>query len=266
MSTSTWRDLTAQQLATARPRRVLLVEDDDVYVTRLRRTLLDAAPQSFSLTVTPTLAEALSALGADSFDIVLLDLGLPDEQGARTYESIRRAVPHTPVCIVTSSDDPDLAAYTLYLGAVDYLIKDASDDLVLHVIGRAISRYRPYGGGLDRELELPPLENQSLAEVDQALFASLVGVYSGIVDLAIRAGYLNDATSHRPDLRTLANRLGRARASARDALAIHKAAIEARMRINPADANRWIHEASTVALELLAMLTEFYRERSPVDA
>lgn len=143
MSPTSWRDLTERHLATAVPRSLLLIEDDDFYVSRMRTSLIEAHPQSFRLEVCRTLTHAELALSTSTFDLILLDLGLPDSHGLSSFERIHRAARNRPVVVITSSDDPELAARLLYLGAQDYLVKGASDDLLMHVIGRAISRSAP---------------------------------------------------------------------------------------------------------------------------
>lgn len=259
MQTPTWRDLTARQLATARARRVLLVEDDDLYVRRVRRTLLDAAPQAFSLEVAPTLAEAIHAVASKVFDVVLLDLGLPDEVGVRTFERMHKAAPRTPTIILTSADDPEAAAYTLYIGASDYLVKNASDDLLLHVIGRSISRLRPNAGVIGLDLAASD-SGEPLRISHPQMFEGIVEVYAGIVNLAVRTHVQPvPDEGHRLELRTLAQQLGRANAAARDALEIHTSAIEAHLATPTAETDAWIGEARMIIIELLAMLVEFYR-------
>lgn len=259
---SSWRDLTERHLATAAPRAILLIEDDDVYVERIRDALLAAHPTSFSLEVSRTLAHAENALGGSRFDLVLLDLGLPDEHGMRSFERVQRAAGSQPVVIITSSDDPDLAARLLYLGAHDYLVKGASDDLLLHVIGRAISRTAPDAGRLP-VIDPDPTMREPLQERSPDEFDSLISEYLSIVGLAVHQRIVPGATSnYREPLRVLAEHFGRADAGARDALQVHTEAVRRQVHRGLPDLDAWVNESRLVALELLAQLTEHYRDRA----
>lgn len=258
MQRSTWRDLTERHLAIAAPRSVLLVEDDEVYVERMRAALIEAHPKAFRLEVSRTLRHAENALRQSTFDVVLLDLGLPDEHGMRSFDRLHRLAPTCPIVVLTSSDDPELASRLLYLGAQDYLVKGASDDLLLHVLGRAISRTSPEAGRLPAIA--PDPERTPLAERDPDAFAVLVQEYLAIVALAARQRILRDTTTnYREPLRVLSEQFGRAGAGARDALEVHKHAVSQTVQGGSPDLDSWVTESRLVALELLAQLTEYYR-------
>ncbi len=262
MTRASWRDLTERHLATAAPRSVLLVEDDDLYVERLRASLIDAHPKSFSLEVSRTLAHAENALKSTTFDLIFLDLGLPDEHGMRSFERVQRVARGRPIVIVTSSDDPELAARLLYLGAQDYLIKGASDDLLMHVIGRAVSRIAPDAGRLPI-IEPDPEGGVPLRERDPESFDVLVVEYLGIVNIAARQRIMGDSgPSYRDPLRVLAVQFGNADASARDALEVHASAIRETVSSGVPDLQAWVNESRLLALELLALLTDHYRRRA----
>lgn len=262
MARSSWRDLTERHLATAAPRSILLIEDDDVYVERVRDALLAAHPTSFKLEVSRTLSHAENALQGTRYDLVLLDLGLPDEHGMRSFERVHRAAGTQPVVIITSSDDPDLAARLLYLGAHDYLVKGASDELLLHVVGRAISRSAPDAGRLP-VIEPDPEMRAPLQERSPEEFESLVGEYLSIVGLAVHQRIVRGATvNYREPLRVLAEQFGRADAGARDALLVHTEAVRRQVVRSLPDLDSWVNESRLVALELLAQLTEHYRDRA----
>lgn len=62
MAPTTWRDLTERHLAIGSQRKILLVEDDDLYVERMRQVLINAHPHTFSMEVSRTLAHASQAI------------------------------------------------------------------------------------------------------------------------------------------------------------------------------------------------------------
>jgi signal transduction histidine kinase len=117
----------------AKPRVVLLVEDDDDDRGRILRMLRGAA-RRYEIVECTTGAEGLSALnGERSFDCVILDYHLPDMDGLTFLRKAR----HTLVAatVLTGKDDDEVAAQMLEAGAEDYLLKDG---LSAHGLTRSI--------------------------------------------------------------------------------------------------------------------------------
>jgi diguanylate cyclase (GGDEF)-like protein len=78
-----------------------------------------------------------------SFDVVLLDLGLPDSQGLETVEQMVAAAPEIPIVVLTGINDPELGIEAVQRGAQDYLPKDHFDsNLMIRAIRYAIERHR----------------------------------------------------------------------------------------------------------------------------
>ena len=105
--------------------RVLLVEDDNGIALGVAAGL---RPLGWAVDVAATVAAAWSALCAEPFDLVLLDLGLPDQDGAELLRRLRQPRsglpdPSTPVLITTARDQVSSRIVGLDLGADDYLTK-----------------------------------------------------------------------------------------------------------------------------------------------
>jgi signal transduction histidine kinase len=103
--------------------QVLLIEDDDVDATQVRRTLRDD-PEEFRLHRVTTLQEGLDRLGKGEIDAVLLDLHLPDSHGVDTVVRLRENDPDVPVVVLTLAHDPEIALGALAAGAQDFLVKE----------------------------------------------------------------------------------------------------------------------------------------------
>src|SRR5919206_605198 len=91
------------------PPRVLLIEDNPGDVRLLREALLEAGTRKFSLTVAERLEEGLTRLSEKDFDVVLLDLSLPDAEGLDTVTRAHEAAPQVPIVVLTGTDDEELA-------------------------------------------------------------------------------------------------------------------------------------------------------------
>lgn len=111
-------------LAVQREVRLLLVEDNPGDALLIETSLESSHDPPFELHVESRLAPALELLGKEGFDLVLLDLNLPDSFGFETVTSVQRVVPKTPVVIITGNIDEAFARAAVQAGVQDYLVKD----------------------------------------------------------------------------------------------------------------------------------------------
>jgi signal transduction histidine kinase/HPt (histidine-containing phosphotransfer) domain-containing protein len=108
---------------TGGPIRVLLVEDEPGDAGLAQLALRDSPNTRFEVDWARSLAEAERRLAAQSYAIVLLDLGLPDSVGLATLATIRAVSGAPPVVVLTGLSDAEFGLATLRSGAADYLVK-----------------------------------------------------------------------------------------------------------------------------------------------
>lgn len=135
MTVSTSRD---ERLA------VLLVEDQpfDAQMVKAWLSRPGGGTGQFDLAVAGSLADALAALGARPFDVVLLDLWLGDSNGLDTLLQIRSRTA-SPVVIISGASDEELSVHAVKAGAQDYIVKGRSDgDTLRRAIRYAVERHR----------------------------------------------------------------------------------------------------------------------------
>jgi len=126
----------------ATARKVLLVEDDSADADFLRMSLRKFS-DSVDITHTSLISEAVTALEDERFDVVLLDLNLPDGRGAECVEKIHKADELVPIVVLSGHDDEDFAVEILNQGVQDYLVKWEGDGrIILRAIRYAIERKR----------------------------------------------------------------------------------------------------------------------------
>src|SRR5437762_7026623 len=89
--------------------RVLLVEDNPADARYLREEIADAGGGRVKLTHVSRLSQALERLEVEEFDVILLDLTLPDERGLDTLRRAQAKAPGVPVVVLTGMDDEGLA-------------------------------------------------------------------------------------------------------------------------------------------------------------
>jgi len=105
------------------PVKVLLVEDSPSDAVLLQESLTQNDLGGFEFTHVDTLAEGLARLGQTRFDIMLLDLSLPDSSGPDTFLRTRTAAPQLPIVVLTGSEDEAVGLDAVRHGIQDYLIK-----------------------------------------------------------------------------------------------------------------------------------------------
>lgn len=104
-------------------RTLLIVEDNPGDARLLREMLRDDNWQNVDMVFAATMVEAERHLAAHAFDIILLDLVLPDAQGITAIKRTRAAAPFVPLVVLTGMDDEAVASQSLQEGAQDFLIK-----------------------------------------------------------------------------------------------------------------------------------------------
>jgi two-component system KDP operon response regulator KdpE len=103
------------------PRKLsVLVIDDEPQIQRLLK--IGLATEKFRTAEARTAASALKQLAEEEFDVVLLDLGLPDTGGLAVLEQIRKTST-VPVVVLSVRNDEDCKVKALDLGADDYITK-----------------------------------------------------------------------------------------------------------------------------------------------
>ena len=138
--------------------RALLVEDDSCHAKIVERVLADAELAAFTLECVDSLDAALDTMAGNEFDVVLLELGLPDARGMEALHGVRKQSPDVPVVVLTANSDPNIGIRAVAQGAQDFLYKgDLSIRVLERVLLHAIQRQEMLGsiqqaaGLLDRK-------------------------------------------------------------------------------------------------------------------
>jgi two-component system, cell cycle response regulator len=150
--------------------RLLLIEDNPGDARLIYEILKESANIEFSITHVERLEEGIKTLEEENFNVVLLDLGLPDSQGFETFYKLRNINEEVPIILLTGLDDELNAIKAVQAGAQDYLNKG---DVTLGLLVRAILY------SIERQELILKLRSQSIRD-------GLTGLYNrrGFFDLA----------------------------------------------------------------------------------
>lgn len=165
--------------------RVLLVEDNPGDATLVTYALRSLRRPSFGVVHASTLRAAIEHVQAgEHFDVVLLDLSLPDSTGMSTLARMQEAVSKVPIVIMTGMDDPNFANYALEAGAQDYLVKsDDPERTVARAIRYAITR-------MNAQIERDALTERIVAQ-QASLMQELAAARAMQFDLLPRASRID---------------------------------------------------------------------------
>ncbi|MBI3876503.1 MAG: PAS domain-containing protein [Verrucomicrobia bacterium] len=123
--------------------RVLLIEDNPADALLFTAMLAEPGAARFEVARGATLAEGLACLGKNSFDIILLDLSLPDSFGLETFGQVNARASGAAIIVMSGLDDENAAVNAVHAGAQDYLVKGHVDcHLLTRSVRYAIERHR----------------------------------------------------------------------------------------------------------------------------
>jgi len=115
--------------------RILIVDDEEIALNSIKRLLKWRGIRNVDTCNNGR--DAIAKIRETDFDIVLLDLLMPEIDGLQILESTRPYRPHTEFIILTAIDDIPTTVKAIRLGAYDYLVKPVDNDLLFLAIKRA---------------------------------------------------------------------------------------------------------------------------------
>jgi len=147
-------------VAAQRELRLLVVEDDPVDRTMLNRLLKRSSLAVAEINCVDRVARALECVGQSSFDVILLDLGLPDSEGMDAVMQLQAEAPDIPIIVLTGLDDEEAATRAVQKGVQDFLVKGQVDgNLLVRSIRYALERKKA-----ERELQLAEQRYRTIFE------------------------------------------------------------------------------------------------------
>lgn len=125
------------------PYKVLMIEDNDDFAVLIQDRIGFDDHSRLIFSRADRLDEGLRSLADGDFDVILLDLGLPDSEGLATFERIHQKAPETPIVVLSALGDATMAVDAVRRGAQDYLVKSKADgESILRAVRYAVERQR----------------------------------------------------------------------------------------------------------------------------
>jgi CheY-like chemotaxis protein len=259
--------------------KILLIEDNPADAHLMRQLLLKRSDVQFDVVWSTCLKEGLKKLEEENFDVILLDMKLPESSGLSTVKRTYKKAPGIPIIVLTALNDEEMALDALSAGAQDYLVKGHVDrPLIARAIRYAIERRQM----LDRLEEAREKERhkRDLSFI-QTLSAQSFGVTPirlsapGIYEECIQQykvllGQALEQQAYKVDyhlsekLRKLAETIGFLEGGPRDVIEIYTQAVKEQINKAPRpSAQALMEEARIIVLELMGHLVSYYRKYVP---
>ncbi|MCP4538227.1 MAG: response regulator [Chloroflexi bacterium] len=136
----------------------VLVLEDELSIRKTFQTFLEE--QGYNVTVGDSLFRVESFLIEHSCDVVLVDIALSNTSGLNMLQQVRQIDENIPIILSAGESDVSLAADAMLHGAYDYVIKPITQQVLTHVVGRAVEKKRLLDD--NRRLEVENQKNASL--------------------------------------------------------------------------------------------------------
>jgi len=172
--------------------RVLVIEDEPRSVDLFEDFLSKEGLNKFVVTKATSLAQALIELKSKKFDVILLDLVLPNGKGIEVFNKVFLESRNTPIVVTAIDEDKKTALEAVRAGAQDYLIKkNLTDQLLRRSLRYAIERKRLEICRLEKELRLKRIVSSTKAAIYEIDFTT--GRFTYVNDVMCEeTGYSKD--------------------------------------------------------------------------
>lgn len=141
----------------------ILIVDDHVVVREGLKQFLAETPDMTIAGEASCAREALAMVKSGQWDLVLLDIAMPDQNGLAALKRIKREKPGLPVLIFSNFSEDEYALSSLRAGAAGYLSKDSTPEQLREAIRRLVQGGRYVGPGLAEKLLSDSVPNQEQA-------------------------------------------------------------------------------------------------------
>ncbi|MBS1810054.1 MAG: response regulator transcription factor [Acidobacteria bacterium] len=132
----------------------ILIADDHAVVRRGLAQILAEAPEITSVGEAQNANEIMSLIRSQTFDLVILDLALPDKNGLEVLKDVKREHPKLPVLVLSMHPEDQYALRVLKAGAAGYLTKESAPEELITVIKKVLKGGRYISSQLAEQLVL----------------------------------------------------------------------------------------------------------------
>ena len=115
-------------------RKILIVDDDRVVLASCRRIL---ESEGYEVSLTSGVKEALEMLQEKNFDILLVDVIMPEYDGMYLIGNVRENLPHLPILVMSGYPTPETISSGMRMGATHFIAKPFTPDELISAVHKA---------------------------------------------------------------------------------------------------------------------------------
>lgn len=266
---------------------ILLIEDNPGDVTLISEYLNEDTEYkkiypNLKLSHISTLEKAVKYLKKHSFDLILLDLNLPDSSGINTLKTLIKFIDDIPIIVLTGLDDFSLAKTSISNGAQDFLFKNKlGSELLIRTIISSIQRHiytslLPIKNSNSIK-EINDLKKLALASKTSITadvygikplhiyspekFSDLSAIYKKTIEIAVEKRVYKSEKNYSEQFGILTEELCNLRVSPKDIINIHTNALNDLIKKNTKKKSMlFIEESRFLLLEIMGHMIIFYRK------
>jgi len=118
-------------------KKILIVDDDKVVLSSCKR-ILDS--EGYEVSLTSSVKEALQMLEEKKFDIVLVDVIMPEYDGIYLIGNVRENLPDLPILVMSGYPTPETISSGMRMGATHFIAKPFTPDELITAVGKALQK------------------------------------------------------------------------------------------------------------------------------
>ena len=116
-------------------KKILIVDDDRVVLASCRRIL---ESEGYEVSLTSGVKEALELLEEKKFDLLLVDVIMPEYDGMYLIGNVRENLPHLPILVMSGYPTPETISSGMRMGATHFIAKPFTPDELITAVGKAL--------------------------------------------------------------------------------------------------------------------------------
>lgn len=117
--------------------KILIVDDDPIVLDSCKRVF---EAEGFEVSVVPSTDKALTAMENNAFDILLIDVKMPERDGMYLIRAVKKQWPEVPIVVMSGYPTPETIAEVLQLGAEEFIAKPFTPDELLEIVRQVLQK------------------------------------------------------------------------------------------------------------------------------
>jgi DNA-binding NtrC family response regulator len=117
--------------------KTLIVDDDPIVLDSCKRVF---EAEGFEVCLVPSADQALEVMKNNIFDILLIDVKMPERDGIYLMRAVKKQWPEVPIVVMSGYPTPDTIAEGLQLGAEEFIAKPFTPDELLEIVRQVLQK------------------------------------------------------------------------------------------------------------------------------